>query len=143
MRGTEFPDCHLSRIGAEFFQHGDKAYLLIVNYYSRDVEISSASKHVNTIDTILKMKILEFQTSCSRVMDPCLTLNKFREFATDWGFQHIISSPQSYGEVERAVQTMKMILKESGDEHMALMSYRNTTLHNGYSPAQLSMGRAN
>ena len=69
--------------------------------------------------------------------------NEFQHFAADWGFQHITSSPkypQSNGEVERAVQTMKMILK-SADEYLALMSYRNTPLHNGYSPAQLSMGR--
>ena len=52
MRGTEFPDRPWSRIGADFSQHEG----LFVDYYSRDVEISSVSKHVNTIETILKMK---------------------------------------------------------------------------------------
>ena len=42
--------------------------------------------------------------------------------------------------MERAVQTVKTILKKSTDEYMALMSYRNVPLHNAYSPAQLSMG---
>ena len=36
---------------------------------------------------------------------------------------------------------MKMILKKSGDEYLALLNYRDTPLHNGYSPAKLSMGR--
>ena len=70
--------------------------------------------------------------------------NEFQHFAADWGFQHITSSPkypESNGEVERAVQTMKMLLKKSADEYLALMGYRNTPLHYGYSPAQLSMGR--
>ena len=32
-------------------------------------------------------------------------------------------------------------MKKSGDEYLALLNYRDTPLHNGYSPAQLSMGR--
>ena len=40
-----------------------------------------------------------------------------------------------------AVQTMKMILKKSGDEYLALLNYGDTELHNGYSSAQLSTGR--
>ena len=54
------------------------------------------------------------------------------------------SSPrfaQSNGEVERGVQTMKAILNKCDDEYFALLTYRNTPLHNGCTPAQLSMGR--
>ncbi|PFX32429.1 hypothetical protein AWC38_SpisGene2709 [Stylophora pistillata] len=47
----------------------------------------------------------------------------------------------SNGEVERAVQTMKRIMNKSSDEYLALLTYIDTPLHNGYSPAQLSMGR--
>ena len=36
---------------------------------------------------------------------------------------------------------MKMILKKSDDEYLALLTYRDTPLHHGYSPEQLSMGR--
>ena len=50
-------------------------------------------------------------------------------------------TPNPLGEVEKAVQTMKMILKKSEDEYLALLTYRDTPLHHGYSPAQLSMGR--
>ena len=34
---------------------------------------------------------------------------------------------------------MKAILNKCDDEYFALLTYRNTPLHNGYSPAQLSM----
>ena len=148
MRGTEFPDHPWSRVGADFFQHEGKVYLLVVNYDSRDVEISTVSKHLNTIDTILKMKRVFSRHGIPDIVfsdnGPQFDSNELHDLAADWGFQHITSSPkylQSNGEVERAVQTMKMILKKSMDEYVALLSYRNTQLHNGYSPAQLSMSR--
>jgi hypothetical protein len=57
----------------------------------------------------------------------------FEEFAQKWNFQHVTSSPQypkSNGMVERAIQTVKNIIKkciESRTElELALLDYRNT-----------------
>ena len=36
---------------------------------------------------------------------------------------------------------MKMVLNKSSDEYLAFLNYRDTPLHHGYSPAQLSMDR--
>ena len=69
---------------------------------------------------------------------------EFKQFVKDYGFEHITSSPQepqSNGEVERAVQTLKVILNKMKNEYLGLLSYRNTPLKNGYSPVQLNMGR--
>ena len=48
----------------------------------------------------------------------------FRKFAQDWIFSHITSSPhfpQSNGEAERAIRTIKNLLKKSSDPYFALV----------------------
>ena len=69
---------------------------------------------------------------------------EFAKFAEDWGFTHIISSPkypQSNGEAECMVQTTRNLLTKSDDPYEALLAYRATPLENGFSPAELCMGR--
>ncbi|RXN11392.1 Transposon Ty3-G Gag-Pol poly [Labeo rohita] len=68
----------------------------------------------------------------------------FANFAADYGFSHVTSSPrfaQSNGEAECHIQTVKHLLGKAKDPYLAMLAYRTTPLPNGYSPAQLLMGR--
>ena len=70
---------------------------------------------------------------------PQYAAETFRQFADKNGFIHVTSSPrypQYNGEAERAVQTVKNLLRKNEDPY-----YRNAPLANGYSPEQLLMGR--
>ena len=63
----------------------------------------------------------------------------FAEFAATYNFVHVTSSPhypQSNGHAERAVKTVKGLLKDSSDPYLSLLSYRTTPL-----PVELLMGR--
>ena len=148
MKGTEFPERPWSRVGADFFFHKGSTYLLMIDYYSRDVEICQVTKKVDTGETISKMQKAFSRQGIPDTLfsdnGPQFSSCEFKQFAKDYGFEHITSSPrypQSNGEVERAVQTLKAILNKTNDEYLGLLSYRNTPLKNGYSPAQLNMGR--
>ena len=62
----------------------------------------------------------------------------------NYNFTHITSSPyhpQGNGEAERAVQTIKILLKKAQDPYIALLNYRTTPLQHGSSPSELLMSR--
>ena len=71
--------------------------------------------------------------------------HEFAAFAKSYSFCHTTSSPhfpQSNGHAERAVQTMKKLLKGAEDPYLALLTYWSTPLPwCGLSPAELLMGR--
>jgi hypothetical protein len=75
---------------------------------------------------------------------PQFSSELFSKFAATYGFIGTTSSPrypQSNGEVERAVQTVKDLLKKNEDPYLALLTYRSTPLQNNLSPSELLMGR--
>ena len=80
---------------------------------------------------------------------PEFSSHEHAEFANQYGFKHVTSSPrypQSNGIAERAVQTAEDILKkakvEGKDFQLGLLACRNTPIEEvGLSPAQMLMGR--
>uniref|UniRef100_A0A087YS49 Integrase catalytic domain-containing protein n=1 Tax=Poecilia formosa TaxID=48698 RepID=A0A087YS49_POEFO len=78
------------------------------------------------------------------VNGPHFSSSSFSSFATDYDFRHVTSSPyfaQSNGEAERAVKTVKSLLKKNTEPYKALLAYRVMPLNQGPSSAELLMGR--
>jgi len=122
-------------------------YLLVVDYYSRFPEVvqlrsTTSQSVINALKAIFaRYGIPEILLSDN---GPQYSSTEFSEFAANYGFVHGTSSPhypQSNGLAERAVKTVKKLLKESTDQCLALLSYRTTPLPwCGLSPAELSQG---
>ena len=147
LKPIEFPTRPRQRIGADLFQLNGTNYLLVVDYFSRYVEIAklysqTSGSVINHLKSIMAPHgICEYFHSDGRVY---FTSSAFKEFAVQYGFDIIISSPkmaQSNGMIERHVGTIKDKLKKADDPYLALLAYRTTPLHNGFSPAELLMGR--
>ena len=80
---------------------------------------------------------------------PQFSSTSFENFAKQWDFKHITSSPhypQANGKVKSAVKTAKKILKKAQedkrDPYLALLAWRNTPTEGlDSSPVQRLMGR--
>ena len=145
LMSTPLPEYPWERVASDLFYHN---YLVVVDYFSKFPEV------IKLCSTTSASVISAFKTIFSRFGIPkkLVTDNgsqyssdDFQNFAKDYNFTHVTSSPyfpQSNGCAERAVQTVKSILKTATDAYMSLLIYRTTPLPwCGLSPAELLMGR--
>ena len=124
-----------------------KGYIF-VDYYYRFIEIALLPSSPSSINTIQRMKSIFARHGIPEIVisdnGPQYSSKEFKEFAKGYRFTHQTSStrfPQSIGEDERAVQTVKKLLKNNEDPYLALLTYRSTPLKNGFSPSELLMSR--
>ena len=145
---SEFPARPWQKIGTDLFQYMSTDYVIAVDYYSRFFEMSPL-KQSTSQEVIAHLKSYFARHGIPKcVMSDNGTQyssGEFAKFSAEWGFTHLTSSPkfpQSNGEVERAVETAKSLLRKAHeDRHLSLLAYRSTPLQNGFSPAELLMGR--
>ncbi len=144
---SEFPDLPFQKVGTDLFEWKKENYLMIVDYYSRYMEIARL-KQTTTEEVMRHTKSIFARHGIPETVvsdnGPQYSSGLYREFANNFGFHHVTSSPyhpQSNGEAERAIGTLKNLLKKEKDPYLALLVYRTTPLKNGYSPAELLMNR--
>ena len=114
--------------GWHCFEWNKSTYLLTVDYFSRWIEIARLSNQTSE-EVILHTHSMFARHGIPEVVvsdnGPQFSAELYAEFARQYGFEHITSSPyhpQCNGEAERAVKTMKCLLKKSGDHYLALLA---------------------
>lgn len=123
MQTHKIPDRPWSRLGADLFTLQSKDYIVLVDYYSDFVEVSPL-KDANSKAII---KFMKAQFSRHGIPDvpvsdngPQFTSREFAEFATQWEFQHVTSSPyhpKSNGKAESAVKIVKGLFKKANRDN--------------------------
>ncbi|KAI3374568.1 hypothetical protein L3Q82_021135, partial [Scortum barcoo] len=156
--GIEGVVCHMDDIliwGATKEQHDTAQHDKSARLSGASTKSRSHTKHVKvyieiaqlsptrSTDVIVHLKSMFARHGIAETLisdnGPQFSGHDMKEFAADYGFEHLTSSPkypQSNGEAERAIQTAKNLLKKARDPYRALLSYRATPLSNGYSRAQ-------
>ena len=145
---ASLPEYPWEVVGTDLFELQGRQYLVVVDYFSRYPEVAKlTSTTASSVIAILKACFARHGIPKTVRSDngPQFTSREFTEFATSYGFEHRTSSPhypQSNGMVERAVKTVKKLLKQSSDPYLAVLSFRATPLPwCGLSPSELLMGR--
>ncbi|MCG7878633.1 MAG: RNase H-like domain-containing protein [Candidatus Thiodiazotropha endolucinida] len=144
---TPLPERPWEKLGTDIFHWKGHNYLLVIDYYSRFIEIAKLTT-LTSSDVISHMKsIMSRHGICDTLVSDgagCYTSDLFHKFTENFGINHVLSSPkypQGNSEAERAVQTCKRLLEKADDPYIAIMEYRATPIRNGYSPSELLMGR--
>lgn len=135
------------RVGTDLFEFEKKHYMVIVDYTSRWIDFKELQSTSSQAVIRVLCEIFATHGIPSVVVSdngPQYASQEFKEFAKDWGFTHVTSSPlypQANGEAERAVQTAKNILRKNANPYLGLLAYRSAPIHNGKTPSQILMSR--
>ena len=148
LRPTKTPELPWYEVGTDIFAWEGQQYLVTIDYYSKYIEVDRLRdlSAATTID-ILESQLCRHGLPMILRSDngPQFASQEFTNFCTRLDIVHHTSSPafpQSNGEAERAVQTVKKLWRKNRDKHLSLLNYRSTPLVScGLSPAQLCMGR--
>ena len=123
--------------------------MLVVDYYSRYIVVEELKDSLDKLAVVAKLEgifmLLGIPNSIVSDNGPQFISERFKKFLAKWDIQHVTSSPkypQSNGEAERAVRTVKGLMDKNVSLQAALCLYRDTPLANGYSPAQLLFNRS-
>ena len=128
------------KVVTDIFHFDGDPYLLIADYMSRfPVVWKLTSTTTQQVASHMKLVFSEYGWPETIVSDngPCYSAETFTQLMTDYGVNHITSSPhypQSNGLGEKYVQIVKNLFyiaqEEGTDFYKSLMIYRNTTLSN-------------
>ncbi|CAB4034543.1 Transposon Tf2-6 poly [Paramuricea clavata] len=150
MKSQEIPTLPWERISVDLFQLDGKTYLVTVDHYSDIIEIdwlknTSATAVINAMKK--NFARAGIPRACVSDNGPQFSSHEYSQFASEYGFKPVKSSPyhsKGNGKAESAVKVAKNILKKARheDPYLALLAYRNTPQQgHTFSPAQRLMNR--
>ena len=127
-----------AKVAQDLFSLGDKSYLITVDYYSDFWEIDEVPDTTSdTIVSLTKAHFARYGIPEKVITDngPQFRSKAYEDFANQWEFDHVTSSPyhsQSNGKAEAAVKIAKRLLKKVSKDHTDIhlavlrLAWRNT-----------------
>ena len=145
---TKIPTRPWSIVAQDLFTLDNKSYLITVDFYSDFWELDTLNDTTSeTIVAQTKAHFSRYGIPNKVISDngPQFRSQLYEDFAKQWEFQHVTSSPyhsQSNGKAESAVKIAKKLLKKARQDKqdiaLTILAWRNTPTEGGggYSPAQ-------
>jgi hypothetical protein len=146
------PDTPWQKLGMDYFEFENKAYLVTVDYYSNWIEVDPMpSMDAKSLINMCRKHFSRYGIPQEIVSDSGrqFVSRPFHDFAASLDITLTQSSPhyhQSNGKAESAVKMVKTIFKkcrmDNSDPNFALLEWRNTPMEDlNASPAQLMFNR--
>lgn len=147
----ELPNLPYEKIAMDIMTFNNNDYLVVIDYYSKWIDVCHLkSKTTNEIISHLK-QLFSIHGIPKFIISDNMPFGsfEFKEFARNWNFKNITSSPnypKSNGEAEKAVHIAKQMLKKCCDKNedlsIALLEYRCTPVPSlNATPSELLMSR--
>lgn len=148
----EVVDLPWYKLGIDLFEFEKEHYILILDYYSKYVEIVNLRSNTTTTNVIRHVKSILARHGLSKYVvadnGPQFRSQEFSKFLEEWNIKRASSSPyhpESNGLAERNIQTFKNMLEKCKltrtDPYLAMLNFRTTPNSLGTSPSQLLMSR--
>lgn len=148
----EIIDLPWYKLGMDIFDYDRQKFLLLVDYFSKYVELADLTKDSTAGNVIKHMKSSFARHGIPKqvVADngPPFNSKEMQQFSKEWNFDLVNSSPylsNSNGMAERSIQTIKKMLKKCNasktDPYIGLLNLRSTPNSLGTSPSQALMSR--
>ncbi|XP_064107886.1 uncharacterized protein LOC135216447 [Macrobrachium nipponense] len=147
----EIADRPWQKVGVDLMSIEKHNYLITVDYFSNFWEMDHLENTLaSTVIRKLRSHFARYGLPCVLISDngPQFVNENFKQFATDYDFEHRTSSTthaQSNGMVESAVKTSKRLFRKAvesnKDPYLAILDHRNTpTSDKDASPSQYNLG---
>lgn len=142
MLAHKVPIQQFAKVGTDVMYHRGAPYLILVDYMSDFIEVTKlVDEAASTVVEACKEVFASHGIPCVLHSDnaPYYVSSKFKEFATDWRFEHTTSSPyhsRSNGKAESAVKIIKNILRKAEDPWKAILEWRSAPNNDFRSPAE-------
>lgn len=144
---TQLPSRPWEMIALDYCKVKGRWYLVAADYYSRYLDIRAvknmASREaISYLSTLFGLFGIPERIRCDNGTN--LISYEMQKFLKGFGVELITNSPkfsQSNGFIESMVKVAKGILLKCSDLNVGLLAHRTTPLENGFSPAELLMGR--
>ena len=148
MLSHDIPNRPWSVVSQDILMWEGKWHLVTTCHYSDWVEIDVLPNTLTaTVVQLTKAHFARFGIPERLVTDngPQFVSSEYKQFASEYGFEHVTSSPywpQGNGKAEAAVKIVKRMYQKNQDIHLALLDYRNTPQQGEErSPAQRPLSR--
>ena len=118
---STLPNRPWQKIGRDLFEFKGTTYLLLIDYYSRYIEIAKLSA-TTTKSVVSAMKPIFAWHGIPNVIasdnGPQYASKEFKDFATAYDFRHVTSSPYHLQGNGKAKRTIKSLLRCNSDPNV-------------------------